>query len=73
MKPTPPANLLDLDWEGIKTQLLASKPEENCSYMLVINKGEPGEYRTKFVNHSEMMSMINLALEKKRLRVPITL
>jgi hypothetical protein len=32
-----------------------------------------GEHRTKFMLYSEMLSMISLALEKKRLRVPITL
>lgn len=75
MKPPLPSGsaLLDLDWESINKKLQSSPTNDGGFYMIAINKGQPGEYRTKFMSHAETEAVIRLALEKKRLRVPITL
>jgi hypothetical protein len=66
-------DLLGLDWEAIHNQLKAADPKSDGFYMIVVNKGKPDEYRTRFMNHQEAMELVCMALEKKKLRVPITL
>jgi hypothetical protein len=41
--------------------------------MIVINKGQADEYRTKFMTYQETLELIMVALEKKKLRIPLSL
>ena len=69
----PNLNLLELDWQSVLKQLESYDPKDPAFYMITINKGKDTEYRTKFMTYTEMMELVRLALEKKNLRVPITL
>lgn len=66
-------NLLDLDWKKIQTELANTDPQTNDFFMIVLNKGQPSEYRTRFYTYSEAVEIVCMAVEKKRLRLPITL
>lgn len=74
-KKTTPSNvdLLSFDWKAMLEQLHQSDPKTNDFFMIVINKGQVDEYRTKFMTYQEMAELIILALEKKKLRIPLTL
>ena len=65
----PPPNFLNLDWEKLLAQLQNDGPNTGNFYMIVINKGQDSEYRTRFMTHKEAMEFLFLALEKKKLRV----
>jgi len=41
--------------------------------MIVTNKGQDDEYRIRFMTHQETLELVMLALEKKKLRIPLTL
>lgn len=68
-----PGDLRDLDWKSLQDLLDKMDPNDGVWYMITINKGTPNEYRTKFMTYQEARDLIGFALEKKRLRVPVTL
>lgn len=72
MKARAPTDLLSFDWESIKSILDKCPPDDGNFYMLTFNKGQPTEYRMKFLPYQEMRDFVFLALEKKRLRIKIT-
>ena len=65
--------VLEFDWKSILDQLNQCDPKEECFYMITLNKGTPDEYRTRFMTYQEMLEMVMLALEKKKLRIPLPL
>ena len=67
-----PIDLASLDWGKIMSLLKTYDHNDNHSYMITINKGQSDEYRTKFLTYQETMDIIGTALEKKRLRIPVT-
>lgn len=71
-KPTG-VDLLNFDWKAMLDQLHQSDPKSDDFFMIVINKGQVDEYRTKFMTYQEMAELIILALEKKKLRIPLAL
>ena len=71
--PPNPSRLLTFDWESVKEQLLKCNPNDGNYYMISFNKGRDDEYRTRFMPYQEALSLVFLALEKKRLEIPITL
>jgi len=74
IKTKPPTmDLLNSDWQGILEQLHKSDPRTDEFFLIVINKGQSDEYRTKFMTYQETAELIILALEKKRLRIPLSL
>lgn len=66
-------DLLSFDWKDMLDQLQKSDPKTDEWFMIVINKGKDDEYRTKFMTYREMAELIILALEKKKLRIPLSL
>jgi hypothetical protein len=68
-----PHDLVKLDWEKLRDMLDKMDPKEDAWYMITVNKGQPDEYRTKFMTYQDAKDLIGFALEKKRLRVPVTL
>jgi hypothetical protein len=66
-------DLVDLDWQSLWDMLEKLDPKDGVWYIITINKGQPNEYRTKFLTYQEAKDLIGFALEKKRLRVPMTL
>lgn len=66
-------DLLSFDWQGILEQLRKADPKCDDFFMVVINKGQPDEYRTRFMTYQETMELVMLALEKKKLRIPLSL
>ncbi len=70
-KPTP--NILDFDWEKVLDQIQKDNPNTNDLYMLVFNKGQASEYRTRFMSYKEALEFIFLGREKKKLRISTTL
>ncbi len=67
------AELLEFDWQSVLEQLNKCDPKEECFYMITLNKGTPDEYRTRFMTYKETLELVMLALEKKKLRIPLTL
>lgn len=63
------SDFINLDWESLRDMLLNLDPKNDTWYMVVINKGQPSETRTKFLTFHEVKELISFALEKKRLRV----
>lgn len=70
---TEASNLLDFDWKSVLEQLRKDDPKSGDFYLIVLNKGTPDEYRTRFMTYQETMELIIMALEKKKLRIPLTL
>jgi hypothetical protein len=66
-------DLLNFDWQGVLEQLRTSPANTPDFFMIVINKGQESEYRTKFMSRQETMELVIMALEKKKLRIPLTL
>jgi hypothetical protein len=70
----PPANdLLSFDWQSVLDQLNKCDPKSGDFYLIVTNKGKDDEYRTKFLTYQEALELVMLALEKKKLRIPLPL
>lgn len=65
--------LLDFDWQSVLEQLNKCDPKEECFYMITLNKGTEDEYRTRFMTYKETLELVIMALEKKKLRIPLTL
>lgn len=65
--------LLEFDWQYVLEQLGKCDPKEECFYMITLNKGTPDEYRTRFMTYKETLELVMLALEKKKLRIPLSL
>ena len=66
-------NLLNFDWQGILEQLHKADPKGGEFFLIVINKGQEEEYRTRFMTYQETLELIMVALEKKKLRIPLAL
>lgn len=66
-------DLLKFDWQSILEQLNKAGPKSNDFFMIVINKGQADEYRTRFMTYQETLELVMLALEKKKLRIPLSL
>ena len=66
-------DLLSFDWQGILEQLHKADPKGSDFFMVVINKGQGDEYRTRFMTYQETMELVMIALEKKKLRIPLVL
>lgn len=66
-------HVLNLDWEKLSAKLQEDDPNAGNFYVIVINKGQENEYRTRFMSHKETADFLSLALEKKRLRISTTL
>jgi len=66
-------DLLNFDWQGTLAQLQKSDPKGGEFFMIVINKGQDDEYRTRFMTYQETLELIMIALEKKKLRIPLSL
>lgn len=66
-------DLLNFDWQSVLAQLEQCDPNEGCFFMITLNKGTEDEYRTRFLNYQEAKELIQLALEKQKLRIPLTL
>ena len=73
MKKPSTVDLLSFDWQGVLEQLQKSDPKCDDFFMIVINKGQESEYRTRFMTRQETMELVILALEKKKLRIPLSL
>lgn len=71
-KPDSP-DLLNFDWQGVLEQLRNCDPNEECFYMITLNKGQDSEYRTRFMSYKEVLELVMLALEKQNLRIPSAL
>jgi hypothetical protein len=69
----PTGDLLSFDWQSMLEQLNKSDPKSGDFFMIVTNKGKDDEYRTKFMTYQETLELIMLALEKKKLRIPLSL
>lgn len=70
----PPTNdLLSFDWQSVLDQLNKCDPKSGDFYIITTNKGQPDEYRTRFMTYQETLELVMLALEKKKLRIPLTL
>ena len=70
----PPTNdLLSFDWQSVLNQLNKCDPKSGDFYLIVTNKGQDDEYRTKFLTYQEALELVMLALEKKKLRIPLSL
>lgn len=70
----PPANdLLSFDWKSILDQLNKCDPKNGDFYIITTNKGQGDEYRTRFMTYQETLELVMLALEKKKLRIPLPL
>lgn len=69
----PATDLLSFDWESVLAQLRKSDPKGGEFFLIVTNKGQDDEYRTKFMTYQETLELVMLALEKKRLRIPLAL
>lgn len=65
--------LLNFDWKSVLDQLNKCNPNEECFYMITLNKGTEDEYRTRFMTYQETLELVMLAMEKKNLRIPSTL
>ena len=65
--------LLDFDWQSVLEQLGKCNPKEECFYMITLNKGKDDEYRTRFMTFKETLELVMLALENKKLRIPLAL
>jgi hypothetical protein len=65
--------ILNFDWEGVLKQLQQCDPNSGDFYLIVTNKGQDDEYRTKFMTYQEALELVMLALEKKKLRIPLAL
>jgi hypothetical protein len=65
--------ILQFDWQSILDQLNKVSAKDECFYMITLNKGQDGEYRTKFMTYQETLELVMLALEKKNLRIPLSL
>lgn len=65
--------LLNFDWKSVLDQLSKCNPNEECFYMITLNKGTEDEYRTRFMTYQETLELVMLAMEKKNLRIPSTL
>lgn len=66
-------DLLTFDWKSVLEQLRQCDPKEECFFMITLNKGQESEYRTRFMTYQETMELVMLALEKQKLRIPLTL
>ena len=73
MKKPSTVDLLSFDWQGVLEQLQKSDPKGGEFFMIVINKGQDDEYRTRFMTYQETLELIMIALEKKKLRIPLSL
>lgn len=69
----PTSDLLSFDWQSVLDQLNKCDPKSGDFYMIVTNKGQDDEYRTRFMTHQETLELVMLALEKKKLRIPLAL
>lgn len=67
------SDLLSFDWQGVLNQLRDCDPNSEDFYMIVTNKGQDDEYRTRFMTYQETLELVMLALEKKKLRIPLPL
>jgi hypothetical protein len=67
------SGLLSFDWQSILEQLQKCDPNDGNFYIITLNKGTPDEYRTRFMTFQETKELVIMALEKKRLRIPLTL
>ena len=72
-KKQPVMDLLNFDWQTILEQLQKCDAKSGDFYIIALNRGKEDEYRTRFMTYQEMMELIHTALEKKRLRIPLTL
>jgi len=65
-------DLLSYDWESVWKKLQELNPNDDCFYILVLNKEQSTEYRTRFITYAEAADVIYTALAKKKLRVTVT-
>lgn len=65
--------LRNLNWEFLRDLLEKLDANDGNWYMIVVNKGLPDEYRTKFMTYREAKELIGFALDKKRLRITAAL
>lgn len=70
----PPTNdPLSFDWQSVLDQLNKCDPKSGDFYIITTNKGQDNEYRTRFMTYQETLELVMLALEKKKLRIPLPL
>lgn len=66
------ADLLSYDWEAVWKKLQESDPNDGCFYLIVFDKEDDKEYRTRFLTYAEASDLITTAVAKKRLRIAAT-
>ena len=66
-------DLLNFDWQSVLEQLQKCDPKGGEWFIIVTNKGQDDEYRTRFMTYQETLELVMLALEKKKLRIPLAL